>query len=377
MPFRLLPLLLLGTLAAPVALCAQEPATPPVVDSLAVTGNQRLTRAQILGTANLKTGQAISYRDIQRAIAALWATGQFDDVRVDQDLQGEQLILVLRVKERPILVNWSVRGVNKLSERRVKERVKLSSGKPVDRASVARAVAGIDSLYRENGYYAASTRVEEATVPRGIQIAFVVNEGSRVAVSQVVVEGNDSLSDKDIVKHMAVHPEGFWWFQPGRFDQEELDRDVRERLPDFYGQHGFIDFHVLDDTLVSDTGTGKASLTLKVQEGPQYRVGTFEIEGNRRFSTEELSLYYPFGTSVAPGAPDTVAGAHPPFDRAAWDAATDKIHTLYGNWGYIYADIQPVEQRRTAPDGTHYRGPGLENPGRPGSHHQQGEHRRE
>ena len=54
------------------------------VDSVAVEGNERLTAAQVIGTAGLATGIPINYRDIQRAITNLIRTGQFDDVVVEQ-----------------------------------------------------------------------------------------------------------------------------------------------------------------------------------------------------------------------------------------------------------------------------------------------------
>ena len=40
-----------------------------------------------------------------------------------------------------------------------------------------------------------------------------------------------------------------------------------------------------------------------------------------------------------------------PFSRSEWDAATEKLQTLYANNGYIYAQVEPSEIRRTGPDG--------------------------
>ena len=66
-------------LGAPAALLAQDQ-QPPTVDSIAVVGNGRLTASQIIGTSGLIAKQPVNYRDIQRAITALFRTGQFDDV---------------------------------------------------------------------------------------------------------------------------------------------------------------------------------------------------------------------------------------------------------------------------------------------------------
>ncbi len=105
------------------------------------------------------------------------------------------------------------------------------------------------------------------------------------------------------------------------------------------------------DSLAADSAGGKATLHLKVEEGQQYSVGTFDMEGNRRFSTDELMAYYPFGPVNKAGSP---AGGARPFNRSEWDAATEKVQNLYANNGYIYASVTPEDVRRTGPDGKPY-----------------------
>jgi outer membrane protein insertion porin family len=328
---------------------AQE-AAPPTVDSIVVEGNQRLTPSQIVGSSGLIVRQPINYRDIQRAITALFRTGQFDDVLIEQRNLGKRLVLVIRVKERPILEKWAVRGVNRLSEGEVKGRVRLTEGRPLDRNAVEQARAAIDSLYKHQGYYASRIKVIQLTPKPGrARVVFDVDEGQRVAISQVIVDGNKRFSDKAVVKHMASRPEGFWWFQKGEYDERTVEQDVRERLPNWYADQGFVDFQVTHDSLVSDSSGGKAVLRLKVDEGPVYRVGTFDIQGNRRFSSEELRALYPFGPVGPNGAP--VRGSRP-FSRSDWSEATDKVQKLYANNGYIYAQVQPEEVRRTGAGGT-------------------------
>ncbi|MDQ2669190.1 MAG: outer membrane protein assembly factor BamA [Gemmatimonadota bacterium] len=329
--------------AAPAALRAQDPA--PTVDSIAVAGNRRVPREQVLSVAGIVPGQAVGYRDIQRAVTNLFRTGQYDDVIVEQSGTPGNLVLVLRVVERPVLTDWAVRGVDALSTADVRDRVRLVPGRPLDRAAAARSRAAIDSLYRAAGYYDARVQLESTPVgDTAVQLAFEITEGTRVSISGVAVDGNERMAAGDIVGQMATRPEGFWWFQRGEFDQDELERDLRERLPRWYAERGMIDFQVTADTLVSDTTAGKAVLQLEVAEGPVYRVGDFEIRGNQRFSTDELMQIYPFGQA---------AGTAPPvFDRSAWDAAVERLQTLYTNNGYIYMQVEPTEQRRTLPDGT-------------------------
>jgi outer membrane protein insertion porin family len=168
-----------------------------------------------------------------------------------------------------------------------------------------------------------------------------------------VIEGNTQFSDGQVAGAMKTGPEGFWWFQRGDYNENELERDLRERVPAHYASRGFIDFRVLRDTLIVNEATGKGQLVLEVAEGDPYEVGTFEILGNRRFSTDQLQQFYPFGERRSGGGFLGLGGGtrNDRFDDERWTDATRQVQTLYGNNGYLYADVRPVMSRRTDGDG--------------------------
>jgi outer membrane protein insertion porin family len=86
---------------------------------------------------------------------------------------------------------------------------------------------------------------------------------------------------------------------------------------------------------------------MRVSEGEQRRVGTFEIVGNRRFSTEELERFYPFGGETRTGLLGRASTQGTPyFDQAKWEAATRAVQMLYFNNGYIYMTLRPDLNRR-------------------------------
>ncbi|MEK7668371.1 MAG: outer membrane protein assembly factor BamA [Gemmatimonadota bacterium] len=345
-----------GTLVlAPPPARAQEPAAGPIVDSIEVVGNRRNTRETIVNTAALPVHAPVTYRDIQRALRAVFLTGQFDDVQLGRrsGANGSE-ILVITVRERPLLVRATVRGVVKLSERSVRDRIELPAGRPGNAALVERATQRIDSLYEAEGYYLASVRA--ILVPDDsdhVRIVYDVNEGRRVAIARVEMEGNERFADKDIVAHMRTRPEGFWWFQKGEYAEEQLREDIEQRLPAFYGSRGFIDFRVLDDTLIVDRDNGKATLQITVEEGQPYLIGRVAVEGNRRFSTEEVLTLNPFGNSAGAGDACPTGGCAAQrswFDQTKWENATTRLRTQYWNQGYIYAQIEPRVDRIEAGD---------------------------
>jgi len=330
---------------------AQGPPAPgPItLDSIAVAGNQRNTPTSIIAASGLVINQEVNYRQVQRAIQALFATGQFDDVSVAQQDAGGRTVLLITVTERPLLEQWVIRGAEKIDPGTIRGRVSVPIGRPIDRAALARARHAIDSLYKRRGYYAATVRlVENPGTTGGSRVTFDITEGNRVVISQVRIEGNEAFPDEEVVAGMGTQPEGFWWYRRGEYSEERVEDDARERLPAWYGARGYIDFRVTGDSLIADTTPGKAILVVTVDEGPRYRAGNFAVNGNRRFSLAEIGNNFPFGGVEATNAGQSNGAA---FDRGAWEAATGAVQELYANTGYIYASVEPEEVRRIGTDG--------------------------
>jgi outer membrane protein assembly factor BamA len=109
----------------PVALRAQDaggPAGGPI-DSIEVEGYRRVSIETIRNTIGITPPTIITFRDVQRAIRALFSLQQFDDVAVTHRAEGERSILHFALRERPLVARMTIRGTDKLSERSVRERV--------------------------------------------------------------------------------------------------------------------------------------------------------------------------------------------------------------------------------------------------------------
>src|SRR5438046_2052108 len=136
---------------------------------------------------------------------------------------------------------------------------------------------------------------------------------------------------------LASSASGACWCRSGDYDDDKLRGDLQERLPKLYGDRGYVDFQVLGDTLLVDDTTGKATLVVRVSEGDPYRVGTFEIVGNRRFSTEDLEQLFPFKGEARTGLLGLGGVQHGPayFNQQKWEGATQQLRTLYYSHGNI------------------------------------------
>lgn len=347
-------LFLLPVALAIVSADAHAQATGPCItpDSVAVRGTQRVSQATALGDIGIVTGDTLNFRVLQRAIRNLYATGEFSNVQMGCELSPSgKGVVVFTVTERPLLGHVSVVGNSIVSEGAVRDKIDLVSNKPIDPAKVAHAVERIDSLYEAKGYYLARIRPESTEANGYTNLIFRVDEGRRLAVSGVQIEGAKGLPTADVVGAMKTKPEGFWWWHKGEFDADKFAGDIGDRIPKLYEQNGFIDFQVQRDTLMVDRANGKALVQVQVKEGPRYRVGTFEVVGNRHFSSTDINRFYPFlprEASIGQKVKGLFGGGGPNvtyFDENAWDDATTKLRNAYANEGYIYAQVRPVVER--------------------------------
>lgn len=346
----------------PCPVAAQQPSGVPElvpggrVDSIAVAGNRRITRASIVNAAAIPLKSPIGFRDIQRALHALYDTGEFDSLSVLRTVGPDSAeILVIQVAERPLLLRVTVRGADQLSERSVRDLVELPAGRPLSSGALERARQRIDSLYEAEGYYLADVKPQVIREDsEHVRVVLDIDEGRRIAISAVRIEGAHAFPAGEIVAQMKTRPEGFWWFRRGEYAKDEVRQDLEERLPGFYGSRGYVDFRVVHDTLLVDRSSGKATLVVSVDEGRPYEVGAVRVLGNHRFSSDEVLNLNPFAPQRAAGLRCLLKSCGGPmwFDQNRWDDATTKLKTQYSNQGYIYADVQPQIERIEPADST-------------------------
>jgi outer membrane protein insertion porin family len=326
------------------------------VDSIAVEGVSRVARTSVIAQLGFVVGDTINYRDVQEAQTRLWQLGQFSDIRVFArgGVGDAPAVVVIQVEEQPLVRRVEFRGLERASPRAVRDSAGLRDGEPFSPQEVLEGRRVLLQSLSDEGIPFARVQVREEAVEgmeNVVDVIFDVEEGNRVAVAEVVVEGNENVSLDDIVSALGTRPEGFWWFQGGSFDQEAYDADLQTSLPALYRSRGFLDFEVLSDTLILDSNTGKARVELQVQEGPRYRIASLSIDGNLEFEDEVLEQYFlPASGGLLRslgfgGDPDEQETRGRIFDAVAFEEARASIGELYANRGFIFAQVNPVVEK--------------------------------
>src|SRR5690606_22260262 len=112
-----------------VLLTASAAAAAGDIKSVVVEGNNRISVDTIRTHLLLSPGQSYDAARADQSVRALFATGQFADVRIEQT--GSQV--VVKVVENPIVGNITLQGNSELSTEKLEPALQMKKGAPYTR----------------------------------------------------------------------------------------------------------------------------------------------------------------------------------------------------------------------------------------------------
>lgn len=185
-------------------------------------------------------------------------------------------------------------------------------------------------MYRDLGYADVRVQTVKNEGSGTLDLLFQVEEGPRVRVEAVQIEGSRDLPEKRIRESMAVRPPG--WFRSQLYREDELGKDL-DAVSDLYAASGYLDADVRRTVTRTPGGAG-AVINITITEGRKTVTGAITFEGNAALSTAELSE----GLGLQTGKPFV--------DRLV-EEDRYRILSRYADRGYLYARVEA--ERTTVP----------------------------
>ena len=217
--------------AAPAPLAAVPVAAPEAaapIQSIAITGAQRLESDTIRSYIKLRVGQPYSQAAADQALKDLFATELFSDVKVTNDGGN----VTIEVKENPVINRIVLEGNKRIKSEKITPEIKLAPRQIFTRSKVRADVARIIELYKRQGRFAASVEPKMVMLDQNrVDIVFEINEGPKSKVRQINIIGNENFSDGDLRDQMFTKQASITrilssgtTYDPDRmaFDQQQL-----------------------------------------------------------------------------------------------------------------------------------------------------------
>ena len=261
---------------------AQEAGEPqaPRINRIVISGNQRVEEEAIRVQLRSQPGMRVNEETVDSDIRALYRMGFFENVEADLSEENGQGVLTYQVTERPLIKEVHIEGNKKLSREDLEGAFKIRPNTIFDPDKVRRGIDDARKLYEKKGYLDAT--ISYATKPVGenqIVLTYTVDEGKIVRIKELIFEGNRTFSSRQLRKVMETKEKWLFSFLTGagNLDNEVLKTDV-ERLTAFYYDHGYIDVRI-DEPKIERRDDG-LYVTIKIDEGEQYKVGKVDISGD-------------------------------------------------------------------------------------------------
>ncbi len=325
-----------------------------IISEIRVIGNRRIPKETILARMFSHVGDAYDPQTVERDFNSLWNTGYFENVQINRDSTPKGVVLSVIVRERPTIREINYKGLSSVSQSDVLDRFKkakvgLSVESQYDPTKIKRAETVLKELLAEHGHQFATIHTVIKTIPpASVSVNFNIKEGPTVKVGRIRFEGNKKVPSRVLrysmknlrpigIPHSILLEDLF----ARTYDESKLEEDS-ERVRQAYRDRGFFRASIGEPlTHIRNQGglaiplihsrKGKViDITMPVEEGQQYRLGTITFTGNKRVTNvKALRALFKLKDGQI-------------FDAALVGKGLENMRKAYGQLGYINFTAVPT-----------------------------------
>src|SRR3954470_18077431 len=275
---------------AMVAVAHAQSFQPFTVRDIRVEGLQRTEPGTVFSYLPVKVGETMDSEKAQQALRALFATGFFQDVR----LEVENGVLVVFVQERPAIAQIDFVGMREFEPENLRKALReigMAEGRIFDKSVLDLAEQEIKRQYLARGLYAAEVQTTVTPLERNrVGINVSVTEGEVAKIRGINIVGAQAFREKDLIDLFTLRTPGWltWYTKHDRYSREKLAADL-ETLRSFYQNRGYLDFNIESTQVAITPDRRDIYITVNVREGDKYTVSEVDLAGQFIVPREDLA----------------------------------------------------------------------------------------
>ncbi|MDR3699889.1 MAG: outer membrane protein assembly factor BamA [Candidatus Sulfopaludibacter sp.] len=338
---------------------AQPAAAGQTITEIDFRGARRTPADMLKTLIRTRVGDVYNEEALGRDFMILYNSGRFDDIRLESEADPKGGIIIRWVvAERRVIRSIDYQGIHTVTVSEILDRFKerkvgLTVESQYDPNKVQRAAIVLKEFLSERGrQYATVDPVVEQIPPSSLKVTFNVNEGPKVKVGTITIDGNKAKNSRWVTTAMKnLHPYGiphsivFENMFAKTYDQAKLEED-KERIRQAYTDDGYFRATTLEETvtivprsgrgwrlpLLKSNGPGIfADIKLPVDEGNLYHLHAMNFVGVKLFRAPDQVLPQLFGMGVGSV-----------FSTDKLRKGLENLRKTYGQFGYI--DFVPEPQ---------------------------------
>ena len=317
------------TVEKPVDAASEKPGEK--IAEVKTTGLKRIERDAILEKISSKPGKNYTLDAIHTDIQALYDMGYFDDIEIYKDASPAGIVLTFDFKERPVINEVLFEGNDKLSTTDLEEVIKVKKWAILDVNKAQQDIELIQKHYEEKGYYLTKANYEVRPDKAGeVKLVYKIADFDKVEVKQIVFLNNKRFPDEKLKSIFQETKEGnalSFLSSAGTFKESAFKNDL-QRLTLWYLENGYVKFRFENPIITISDDKKYVYISVFVEEGEQYSIGTYDFSGDLLFSKEELKK----DVKLLEGQVFTVSGRNADIQRL-----TEKYQDL----GYAFTNVVP------------------------------------
>jgi outer membrane protein assembly complex protein YaeT len=291
---------------------------------------QPLYTKDLQNMQQVRAGEPLDLNQVAASIDTLYASGLYDDIRVDAEPSANGVIIRFITKPRRFLGHVGVEG--KISDPPSRATIisdsQLVLGTPFDEQTLEAARQTIEQEMRQNGLYESTVGVStiEDPLTHQMTVQFLVNAGRRARYETPVIRGDTKLPDETIIKAT-----GWRWPLIHKWRQvtSALTDKGTDGIRKAYAKRDRLTASITLTSLDYDRQTGRAKPSFDIDAGPKIEIKALEAKVSKRKLRQFVPVYQE-GT----------------VDRDLLTEGAENLHDYFQSKGY--PDVQ-VDFRREPP----------------------------
>lgn len=293
-----------------------------------VAGNKRIESDAIKRVIKTEPGDVYLAKSLSEDLKAVYSMGYFEDIRIEAEESPEGKVITFIVKEKPTIRHIRFKGNTVYSDEDLAEKIDIRTGSILNIFKVRKNIKTIEELFKEKKYHNVKVTYNISQLKQNqVDLEFVIEEGEKFLVKSIMFEGNRAYDDKTLKKIMKTSEKGFfsWLTSSGDLNKADLDLDVA-KITAFYHNNGYIESRVGEPQI--EYQENWIYITIKIDEGPRFKVGKVDITGDLILPREELLEKVKISGEAY-------------FNREIVRNDMLVLSDLYSDEGYAYVDILP------------------------------------